>query len=288
MTIGVLASGGLGYTIIIDIYNKYGLDFVFTDKHSDLIVDFCKENNIECFIGNPRNGKAYEFIKNKKVDLLLSINYLFIVDKDIIDLGEKYSINFHGALLPKYRGRTPHVWAIINNEKYTGITAHIITEGCDEGDIVYQEKIEIEQDYTGADVLEIFKQLYPVIVSKVIDLVQKNEVIALSQDNNKATFFGKRTFEDGLINWDWQKERIRNWVRAQAHPYPGAFCFCNNQKIIIHKLVFSDNGYLYNQPNGLVVDIIDKNLFVKTSNGIIEISNFECDIKISINDVLHG
>ena len=53
---------------------------------------------------------------------------------------------------------------------------------------------------------------------------------------------GKRTPHDGRINWGWQKERIRNWVRAQAYPYPGAFTFYEglDEKVVIDEVAFSD------------------------------------------------
>lgn len=68
-------------------------------------------------------------------DNILSINYLFILGTEIIQRAKKYAINFNGSLLPRYRGRTPHVWAIINGESETGITAHLMNDLCDDGDM---------------------------------------------------------------------------------------------------------------------------------------------------------
>ena len=72
-------------------------------------------------------------------------SYLFLIEKDIILHPRFLTFNIHGSLLPKYRGRAPHIWAIINNEKETGITAHVIDEKCDSGDIISQIKIKIEE-----------------------------------------------------------------------------------------------------------------------------------------------
>ena len=82
---------------------------------------------------------AYHFIKNINI-IFVSINYLFIINNDIIKHADLMSINVHGSLLPKYRGRTPHVWAIINGERRAGITIHKIEEGCDTGPIIKQKK----------------------------------------------------------------------------------------------------------------------------------------------------
>jgi len=289
MTIGLLISGNLGNVILnqLILNQEVKLLFVFTDFKSSSIIETCRKNDIQLFLGNPRNGKSSSFLTEiQDPDLLLSVNYLFIVEKDIISKALKYAINIHGSLLPMYRGRTPHVWAIINNEKITGITAHIIEEGCDEGDIVLQKEIPILDSYTGQDLLSIFNEVYPVIVNEIIEKIKTNTVKLIKQDNSKATFFEKRTADDGKISFDWQKERIYNWVRAQANPYPGAFCYLKSAKIIIHKVIFSDYGYKQEMINGLVVKVEDTSFFVKTQNGVIQIVNFETQIKINIGDIL--
>jgi methionyl-tRNA formyltransferase len=93
--------------------------------------------------------------------------------------------------------------------------------------------------------------------------------LASVQDEYKATYFNKRTPEDAAINWDWQKERIRNWVRAQAYPYPGAFTIINNQRVIIDEIIYSDIGFKQDLPNGLVLGISP--VLVKTQNGVVEL-----------------
>ncbi|MBX2931836.1 MAG: methionyl-tRNA formyltransferase [Chitinophagaceae bacterium] len=275
MNVGLLISGHLGKIILNELLAcNHSLTFVFTDFNSKEIIDTCEKNKIPHFKGNPRNGNATSFIQTVSTpDLLLSVNYLFIIDNDIIDKTKGFSINIHGSLLPKYRGRTPHVWAIINGENVTGITAHILTTACDEGDIIYQESIEINKDDTGYDILQKFNSFYPSIVFKIISMVERNEVRKIPQQHSNATYFGKRTPEDGLINWSWHKERIKNWVRAQANPYPGAFSFYNGNKVIIQKIDFSEFGFNYNDTNGKILSI-DNGIIVKTPNGAITISEY--------------
>src|SRR5690554_5519746 len=148
MSLGVLCSGNLGFQILLKLFEAHPINFVFTDSKSDRIIKFCKENKLSLFKGNPRRGRAKEFIAKNECDILISINYLFLIERDVINMGKKLAFNIHGSLLPKYRGRTPHVWSIINGEKYTGTTAHLIDEGCDTGDILEQVKIPIEESDT--------------------------------------------------------------------------------------------------------------------------------------------
>lgn len=272
MKIGLLASGALGYSILQQIDSSYKLSFVMTDKGSNLIQDFCRINEIPCFAGNPRNGNSKDFFDAKSCDILVSINYLFLIEQNIIDIPKILAFNIHGSLLPKYRGRTPHVWSIINNEIATGITAHIIDSGCDTGDVLEQVQIDIDSKDTGATILKKFETHYFPLVVKVLNKIETDKLIRHPQDNSKATYFGKRTPEDGLINWSWQRERIYNWVRAQSFPYPGAFTFYLNNKVIIDWIELDDYGFDYNVPNGTIVT--NDPVRIKTPNGLVKITKF--------------
>lgn len=284
MNIGVLCSGGLGYELLKTVVKKYNIICVFTDKKSVAVSAFCEQQNIPVYVGNPRGGKGYLFIQNYKIDTLVSINYLFLIEKDIYAYASKFAFNVHGSLLPKYRGRTPHVWAIINNEKETGVTAHKIDDDCDTGDIIAQVKIPICNTDTGNDVLLKFKEAYEEIVFDVLDRIEKENIQLTPQNHSFATCFGKRTPGDGKIDWNWQKERIYNWVRAQAYPYPGAFTRYQDQKITIDEVQFSDIGFSYDMPNGLILN--QNPLSIKTPNGVIIVSIYRENFNIEKGEIL--
>ena len=271
MSIGLLVSGELGLEALKLVTKHNKPVFVFTNKTSKAIVDYCLVKNIPVFIGNPRNRTTSKFLVDKKVDIIFSINYLFLIERDILDFPLKYCINIHGSLLPKYRGRTPHVWSIINNEKQTGVTAHIIDENCDTGAIVKQEIIDISADDTGATLLEKYIPVYLKMITDLLQEIEADEIIASDQDETKATYFNKRTADDGEIDWNWQKERIKNWVRAQAFPYPGAFTVVNNQRVIIDKIMYSKAGFKQNFPNGMIIET--NPVLVKTQNGVVELTD---------------
>ena len=274
-TYGILVSGDLGYKCLELINQVSKVDFVCTDKSSESIIGYCKENNIPIYSGNPRNAKIANFLKGFNSDVLLSINYLFLIDGKLLGFPRLYAINIHGSLLPKYRGRTPHVWAIINNEKEAGITAHLISDECDAGEIVYQEKVTIDSDITGYELLEIYKKRYLEIVKYIINCIELEQLRSFPQNHNQATYFGKRIPDDGKINWNWQWERIFNWVRAQAKPYPGAFTFYENQKVIIHKIKYVNYGFSNSTLNGMILFLNESEIIVKTPNGTIQLVDFD-------------
>lgn len=281
LKVGILCSGSLGLSTLKQIFSKIELQFIFTDINSEAIIEFAKSYKIPIFIGNPRKNCPYSFLENYKTDVIFSINYIFIVDSKIFNHPRLYAINLHGSLLPKYRGRTPHVWAIINGETETGVTAHIMEEGCDTGDIVTQKKIIIERHDTGATVLKKYQTVYPTIIFEIISKIQNGNIVSLKQNNILATYFGKRTPDDGQINWNWQKERIYNWVRAQSYPYPGAFTFINNHKLIIDWIEYTDYGFNNEMKNGLIIQV-DPYFLVKTPNGVLKITKIRSMQSIEI------
>jgi methionyl-tRNA formyltransferase len=274
MTFGFLSSGILGYKTIKSLFDL-GVrpSFLFTDRGSVEILKFATENSIPVFVGNPRNMAGASWLQTigSSPDLIFSINYIFLVDERLINYPKFGCLNIHGSLLPKYRGRAPHVWAIINNESQTGITVHYIDGGCDTGPIVYQETINITKSETGGGLLALFEQAYPRIIFEL--LAKQTESATLrswGQNEELATFFEKRTPEDGRINWGWQRERIYNWIRALAKPYPGAFSMYDDASVIFDWCEFSEYGFNSTIPNGTILEGGNRPI-VKTPNGAVKL-----------------
>ena len=285
MNLALFVSGGLGFKVLDHLMeSKHSIKCVYTDSNSNEIIDTANDNHLPIFIGNPRNERALRFIDAHTIDIILSVNYLFLIERLLFSKAE-LAVNIHGSLLPKYRGRTPHVWAIINNESKTGVTAHLIDDGCDTGDIIKQKEVVINNNDRGADILEKFNKLYIPLVDEILIDFERGSITPIPQNNKNATFFGKRTPDDGRINWGWQKERIRNWVRAQAYPYPGAFTYYQglDEKVIIDEVVFSDKGFNETDRNGLIVSL--NPICVKTPNGVLEIRNIRNLERLSFLEV---
>ena len=281
LTVCLLVSSNLGYSLLDYLSQKDDiiLHSVFTDKKSDTIIEFCKKHRFPCFVGNPRENATASFRKELSAcpDILLSINYLFLIEDDLISYPLRYAVNVHGSLLPKYRGRTPHVWAIINGEQETGITAHFITKDCDKGAIIAQRRIPIEKDDTGGSILRKYKAVYPELIDDVLIKIRADTVDANEQDESKATYYPKRMPDDGEIDFNWQRERIFNWVRAMAPPeYPGAFFYDGDRKVVVSKVEFSDAGFPVGCENGKALCHKNNEYIVKVPNGCIRL--FTCDL----------
>ena len=80
MQLGVLVSGNLGLIVLKQIIETYSVSFVLTDKQSTSIIDYCTNKNINYFAGNPRKENILEKLSFPDCDLIVSVNYLFIID----------------------------------------------------------------------------------------------------------------------------------------------------------------------------------------------------------------
>ncbi|MFY0690137.1 MAG: hypothetical protein JXQ90_23390 [Cyclobacteriaceae bacterium] len=287
MKTALLTSGELGLTTLRHLLTSGLIDAIATDKNSEEIITESKSQGLPVFIGNPRQNTFDQFLKSNGIESILSVNYIFIIGDQTLR-NVKEAINIHGSLLPKYRGRTPHVWSIINGEQFYGITAHRIVPEVDAGDIVLQNKYNLTDLLTGGDILNHFQQIYPDIAYKIAhDLKNAVSFKVTEQNHSKATYFGKRTAADGRIDWNWSRNRIRNWIRAQAAPYPGAFFYAKSNKFIVNKSVLTDDGFTFDQVNGTVLRIDNTDLMIKVCDGTLLLSEIKGDLsQIQVGHIL--
>lgn len=253
----------------------FKIDYILTHKeHEAKSVDtFAIRNNISYSYKDARKSfdEVSSVIKNIQPKYLISVNYRYILPKGIFQIPE-YSVNIHGSLLPRYRGRTPHVWSIINGEKVSGITSHIIEESVDSGDIIEQEFIDIEIEETGHSLLKKYELRYPLLLINSIKSLEDGKRLK-KQDEALASYFGKRTPDMGYIDFYKEAVEVINFVRAQAEPYPGAYYYLNDgRKIIINKLIVDDVVEVTSTIG--VINKVTDSYYVKCKDAILRILNY--------------
>ncbi|MBN2725415.1 MAG: methionyl-tRNA formyltransferase [Deltaproteobacteria bacterium] len=259
--------------------NGYCLRYILSHKdESETSLKYFADNissGFSAFNIKSKVQKTLSLIDEYQIDYLISINYRYIIPEEIIS-SVKFKVNIHGSLLPRYRGRTPHVWSIINGEKQTGITAHVMTKGVDTGDIIYQKVIPIGNDDTGASLLEKYEKLYPDILLTALHNLEISAPLK-KQNEEEATYFGKRIPEMGYINFRANSTEIINFVRAQAYPYPGAYYYLpDGKKIIIDKIQILENHqtlHSFTPEYGIIVYSDDRYL-VRCFDSILEVKDF--------------
>ncbi len=156
-------------------------------------------------------------------DFILSFYYRNMIDVGVLGLASGGALNLHGSFLPKYRGRVPVNWAVINGETETGATLHYMTAKPDAGDIVDQEKVPITFADTAFDVFTSLTGAATAIIRRSWPRLVAGTAPRIPMDLGQGSYYGGRTPADGLIDWSKSAVQIYNLVRGVTHPYPGAF-----------------------------------------------------------------
>ncbi len=221
--------------------NGYTISAIFTHKDNpaeniwfDSVAELACSKGIPVFAPESVNHPVWvERIKAMKPDMIFSFYFREMLGGEILECAPLGAINLHGSLLPKYRGRVPLNWALINGEKEAGVTMHYMTVKPDAGDIVGQEKFEIADSDDIRDVFGKAVKSAAVLLGKMLPLLKTGKAPRIPQDKAQAAYFGGRKPADGEIDWNKPAVAVRNLVRAVTRPYPGAFTFMGDRKAFI-------------------------------------------------------
>lgn len=184
-------------------------------------------------VKNINEAHSNSWIQEKAPDLLLVVGWTQLLKPELLGLPKVACLGFHASLLPKYRGRAPVNWAIINGEAVTGNTMIVLEPNADTGDIVAQRAIPITNDDTCRTVYEKVGQTEVEMLREVLPLIQQGILPRRKQDDRQATVMPKRRPEDGRIDWTRSTSEIYNWIRALTDPYPGAFSVLDGKYVWI-------------------------------------------------------
>jgi len=226
-----------------------------------------------------KSKDLYSLLEKYEIDIAIVVGWYSIID--IVKAPNTKFYGIHYSLLPKYRGNAPLVWQIINGEKKIGISFFEIVEGMDEGDIIGQDSFNINIENTIKDALNLAQKSSISLLQKFLPELIAGQKNSTSQNHSEASYCGMRLPKDGRIDWNKSATQIHNFIRAQSQPYPGAFSYLENEKVIILKskldprTIFAVPGSIMERKNNYVV--------IGCAEGAIQIYsisvNGDCSIK---------
>ena len=173
-------------------------------------------------------------IRKLEPELVFVVGWSQLVHDPFVALAREGVFGMHPTLLPRHRGRAPIPWAILTGLARTGVTLfEIVDSTADSGAIVGQVAVDIAPDETATS---LFARLADAHVQLVRDLVP--QLLARSaprvlQDPSRASSWPKRGPADGIIDWETRAPYLYDWVRAQTRPYPGAFTFLQDTRVVV-------------------------------------------------------
>jgi len=207
---------------------------------------------------------------------VLLIGWSGIIGEEILAIPKMGVIGHHPTLLPRHRGNAPIPWTLINGLSRSGVTLFFLEKEIDKGDIAGQKEFQITLEDDAASVYAKATKATIELLPKVLRDLEAGKLARIPQDPQKASRWGKRKPEDGIIDWNCMAIYLHNWVRGLTHPYPGAFTLHSGRKLFIWKAKIAASKSGSNAVPGTVLES-KKKLFVQCGDGVLEILRLQVE-----------
>ena len=173
-------------------------------------------------------------LRDQEPSLLFVVGWSQLVRDELIGVAPRGVFGMHPTLLPRHRGRAPIPWAILSGLARTGVTLfEIVDATADSGAIVGQQEVAIDAHETATSLFDKIARAHVDLIREYVPQLVAGTAPRLPQDPRRASHWPRRTPADGIIDWDTRAPYLYDWVRAQTRPYPGAFTYLGDDKLVV-------------------------------------------------------
>jgi methionyl-tRNA formyltransferase len=206
-------------------------------------VNVARSMNIP--VHSPHNTVAPLFRRRMRAlapDLFIAVGYAQILKPEILVVPKLFAANFHASLLPRYRGKHPVFWTLRAGERWAGLTVHLMDQGIDTGDILYQVKVRTRRNDTVTSLYKRIMDRSVGLVARLLDDAKAGTVPRHTQALESGSYYSSIKDEDFHIDWTWNGEKIRRCITMS--PWK---CF---KTVAGHLLYFGQADWARDYPDG--------------------------------------
>ena len=229
-----------------------------------------------------KENEDAQFFEKNQFDLMVVGGWQRLIPQKILETLKIGSLGIHGSpeLLPKGRGRSTVNWSIIEGKKKFILHVFFMTPGIDDGKIIERMTCDINGWDTCRTLYYKFTIMHKRMLENIIPRILKKKYRVFPQVG-RATYYPKRTPDDGLINWNKTSKEIHNLIRGVTKPYPGAFTFLGKRKVMIWNSQPFDSKIKYSKAkNGEIVEkFANGDFIVKCKSNTIMITEYDGQVK---------
>jgi methionyl-tRNA formyltransferase len=199
----------------------------FDDVAAGFAAEYVETNDV--------NGEqTLNVLRKLDPELVFVVGWYQLVRDPFIALAREGVFGMHPTLLPQHRGRASIPWAILSGLARTGVTLfEIVDATADSGSIVGQVVVDISPTETATTLYDRLRQAHVELVREYVPQLVARTAPRLPQDPSRASTWPRRRPEDGIIDWETRAPYLHDWVRAQTRPYPGAFTYLGDEKVVV-------------------------------------------------------
>lgn len=169
-----------------------------------------------------RREDAVGAVAARRPDLILVMAYGQILPKALLEVPPLGCVNLHASILPAHRGAAPVHAAVLAGDAESGITAMLMDEGMDTGDILHVERMPLSRRETASSLHDKLAVLAPRTLDATLDGIRRGCLVRIPQEHALATHAPKLGRESGRIDWSRDCHALDRHVRGM-HAWPGAF-----------------------------------------------------------------
>ena len=223
-----------------------------------------------------REPECVAYLRQYKPDIIIVAAFGQILPGEILEMPQYGCVNVHASLLPKYRGAAPIQWAVINGEKYSGVTTMRMNEGLDTGDIIEQTRVELAPDETGGSLFDRLAEVGAELCVHTMAEIEAGRAVYTRQDEAEATHVGMIKKQFGKIDWTKPAEEIERLCRG-LNPWPSAYTSLNGKTLKVWKASVQPGGDSLEA--GKVVLVDKKVIGVQTGKDILILQEIQLEGK---------
>ena len=275
-----LIENGLTPEKIFSLKDEYSAN---VSGYRDLSL-VAKDNDLDYVdFKNINENNNIQLIQETEADYIFVIGLSQLVSPEIINAAKKGVIGYHPTALPKFRGRAAIPWQIILGVEESKCSLFYIDEGTDTGEVIDQERYFIHEDDYAEDVEKSSDHALGKMMERVIPEIKEDTLTSWVQNEDEATYLLKRVPEDGRIDWSQSVKEIYKLIRATSKPYPGAFSYYKDRRIIFWRAEVHENTKYY----GIAGQIIQSDQYsidIFCRDGILRVTEYEIESETSFTD----
>ena len=257
--------------IITNPDKKQGRGQKLSPSNVKLIANKYKQKVFE--INSLNNEKLIKKLHSINPDIAIVVAYKYI-PKNIFTIPKIATINLHASILPKYIGASPIQYTLLNGDKTSGLTTFVVNEKIDEGKIIYQKKIPIDDKTTYNSLYKELSSLGGEVLDKSINLLKNKHPLKTQNIKNKV-LAPKIKKEDFIIDWNNSAINIHNQIRALS--FKGAFSKIDGKRIKFFETYFinkTKNNINLKYPGDF---IIKEAMYIKTGKGYLIVNKIQIE-----------
>ena len=187
-------------------------------------------------VKNINDPVVLDTLQRLKPDWFVVFGWSQLVGEELLKVPMLGTLGFHMTKLPEGRGRAPVAWTVIKGKEKGWVTLIWLKSEADNGDIAVQRSYTISLFDDAETVVEKVSKLACEIIRDSLPDLRNGTLLKTPQGNSKATYWKKRTPEDGNIDWNMPVRELYNLIRGITHPFPGAFSYLQGTKKMIWKV----------------------------------------------------